>query len=325
MSFDRVLAVVSIVFGLAGTGIALLWPTRRWVGWGFIVTAVAIAVLAGIWALARRSKISDHDEETGTRKQQDFVARRLEGFLEEGRQIKRRSRIISMSADSNFDREVEEFLRRNLSELDIKRYQEGGLPALEGIHKEVLAGQSRQQSEHHLFLEVDEGPWTTWHAQNPEQTYSEVLVMHAPSTSESDPAWLWVKADIRLRFDNRDALHRARADKLVLLIRREAPEKQAEEVVLQSQLETEGGKPPNVGFLFVEPRDKSQYHRFRSDHHLFDEWYNKLDANCFLRIKMVAAGQRPYCVDLDVDWEQALKNESPWEPGRVTIRKLNSC
>src|SRR5436309_7293544 len=60
MSVDRGLGVASLILGLAGTGIALLWPTHRWVGWAFLVGALSVAVLGGVWALARYQTIKEY-------------------------------------------------------------------------------------------------------------------------------------------------------------------------------------------------------------------------------------------------------------------------
>src|SRR5882672_842299 len=45
--------VASLVLGTAGTGIAILWPTHRAVGWAFLIAAGAIGIIAVVWALAR--------------------------------------------------------------------------------------------------------------------------------------------------------------------------------------------------------------------------------------------------------------------------------
>ncbi|MGZ8843374.1 MAG: hypothetical protein ACXW18_06905 [Pyrinomonadaceae bacterium] len=43
-----------MTIGLVGTGIVVLWPEKRWVGWVFIGLGLLIALLSIVWALAFR-------------------------------------------------------------------------------------------------------------------------------------------------------------------------------------------------------------------------------------------------------------------------------
>jgi hypothetical protein len=52
MSIDRTVGVGGVTIGLIGTGIVVLWPDKRWIGWVFIALGLLIAVLAIVWALA---------------------------------------------------------------------------------------------------------------------------------------------------------------------------------------------------------------------------------------------------------------------------------
>lgn len=53
MSIDRAVGVGGVSVGLIGTGIVVLWPDKRWLGWVFIAVGSGIGVLAVVWALAR--------------------------------------------------------------------------------------------------------------------------------------------------------------------------------------------------------------------------------------------------------------------------------
>jgi len=79
-------------------------------------------------------------------KTRDFIVRQLEQFLQEGREINKQPVITSRSADSNFRREVENFLERNLSESEVKRFQQGNVGTLKEIIKEVLGGSAESFS-----------------------------------------------------------------------------------------------------------------------------------------------------------------------------------
>lgn len=52
MSIDRTVGVGGVTIGLIGTGIVVLWPDKRWLGWVFIGLGLLIAVLSIVWALA---------------------------------------------------------------------------------------------------------------------------------------------------------------------------------------------------------------------------------------------------------------------------------
>jgi hypothetical protein len=53
ISIDRAVGVGGVSVSLIGTGIVVLWPDKRWLGWVFIGLGMFIAVLAMVWALAR--------------------------------------------------------------------------------------------------------------------------------------------------------------------------------------------------------------------------------------------------------------------------------
>lgn len=54
ISIDRSVGVGSLVIGLIGTGIVVLWPEKRWLGWVFLALAFLILLIAIVWALAVR-------------------------------------------------------------------------------------------------------------------------------------------------------------------------------------------------------------------------------------------------------------------------------
>jgi len=54
LSIDRTVGIGGVTIGLIGTGIVVLWPQKRWLGWAFIGLGVLIAVVAIVWALAVR-------------------------------------------------------------------------------------------------------------------------------------------------------------------------------------------------------------------------------------------------------------------------------
>jgi hypothetical protein len=62
-SIDRMLGVASLVLGLAGTGIAILWPTHRGVGWGFLIAAAVTALIAGVWVISRRYALKEYQSQ----------------------------------------------------------------------------------------------------------------------------------------------------------------------------------------------------------------------------------------------------------------------
>jgi hypothetical protein len=51
---------ISMILGLIGVGIQLLWPEKRWIGWIFIGLALVIAVGVALWALAQRLALQNH-------------------------------------------------------------------------------------------------------------------------------------------------------------------------------------------------------------------------------------------------------------------------
>lgn len=182
---------------------------------------------------------------------------------------------------------------------------------------DALKQEIRKANEHNLLLEVDQGPWLNFMAKD---TYSHVILV-LPSQSEMLP---WIKPEIRIRFSNTD-VHRTRVENVLIFLVRNAPKEPRYEIELPRRLQTEQGVDIDIDSIFVDARDKTVDYYLKADAVLENEWNGKFDEHSFLRIRMEAVGQRPYCVDLDVDWEQARKNEAPWEPGRVTIRKVDSC
>jgi hypothetical protein len=178
----------------------------------------------------------------------------------------------------------------------------------------------KSQLDHKVILEVIEEPWQGVALA---QRYNSVVLIQGTPDSDA-PSFSWLMPEVRIEFDNRD-VHRTRIESCVLAIRREIAGSEPEEIVLMSRLETEHGNVVNVESIFLDGREKSRIYFLKADHHLFEDWNDKFDSNTFLRIKMQSVGQREYCVDLNVDWEQAKKNEAPWAPGSITIRKVNSC
>lgn len=52
MLIDRTVAVGGVIVGLVGTGIVVLWPEKRWLGWVFIGLGLVIALISIVWTLA---------------------------------------------------------------------------------------------------------------------------------------------------------------------------------------------------------------------------------------------------------------------------------
>src|SRR5437899_38528 len=52
MSIDRTVGVGGVTIGLVGTGIVVLWPEKRWLGWVFIGLGLLIAFVSIAWTLA---------------------------------------------------------------------------------------------------------------------------------------------------------------------------------------------------------------------------------------------------------------------------------
>jgi hypothetical protein len=53
MSIDRAIGVGGVSIGLIGTGIVVLLPDKRWLGWVFIAVGSGIAALAVLYAIAK--------------------------------------------------------------------------------------------------------------------------------------------------------------------------------------------------------------------------------------------------------------------------------
>jgi hypothetical protein len=53
LSIDRAVGVGGVTVGLIGSGIVVLWPDKRWLGWVLIGLGLLIAAFAVVWALAR--------------------------------------------------------------------------------------------------------------------------------------------------------------------------------------------------------------------------------------------------------------------------------
>jgi len=53
-SLDRTIGVGGIVIGLVGSGIVVLWPNKRWLGWVLIAVGLIIGLVAiAVWVIAR--------------------------------------------------------------------------------------------------------------------------------------------------------------------------------------------------------------------------------------------------------------------------------
>jgi hypothetical protein len=52
LSIDRAVGVGGITVGLIGSGIVVVWPDKRWLGWIVIGLGLLIAAFAVVWALA---------------------------------------------------------------------------------------------------------------------------------------------------------------------------------------------------------------------------------------------------------------------------------
>jgi hypothetical protein len=52
LSLDRSVGIGGVAIGLVGSGIVLLWPEKRWLGWVFISMGLLVALVAIVWALA---------------------------------------------------------------------------------------------------------------------------------------------------------------------------------------------------------------------------------------------------------------------------------
>ncbi|HXI24045.1 MAG TPA: hypothetical protein VNG71_09220 [Pyrinomonadaceae bacterium] len=73
VSIDRAVAVGGVTIGLIGTGIVVLWPEKRWLGWVFIGLGLLIALLSIVWALAvwhARKEFEHEHEQSAVARQQ---------------------------------------------------------------------------------------------------------------------------------------------------------------------------------------------------------------------------------------------------------------
>ncbi len=63
VSVDRTIGIGGIVIGLIGTGIVILWPNKRWLGWAFIALGLLIALVAiAMWAVIRLRRPDPNEE-----------------------------------------------------------------------------------------------------------------------------------------------------------------------------------------------------------------------------------------------------------------------
>ena len=56
--FERQLTLLGLVVALAGVGITILWPSKRWVGWAFLGAGILVAVGDGAWSLTRDNSVT---------------------------------------------------------------------------------------------------------------------------------------------------------------------------------------------------------------------------------------------------------------------------
>jgi hypothetical protein len=124
-------------------------------------------------------------------------------------------------------------------------------------------------------------------------------------------AGLWV------RFDNRDDVVHRRVEGITVTLKRED-----KTILLGRKVIAPDGQSVDLqNYIHVPAGTVTEYYRLDCWADLDKSIKGELDARCFLRVEMEAIKQNPYCVDVTVDWEAALKTEK----ARVEVRRVGSC
>jgi hypothetical protein len=112
-----------------------------------------------------------------------------------------------------------------------------------------------------------------------------------------------LNADLRVRFDNRNALA-GRIQTVTVFLRREAKgETHQTEVAFSAIEETTRAEQGFVDLAI--PHGLTPYFRLDCQIELEKSWAKILDDHCFLRVITEAKQQPPYCIDLNVEWQTA--------------------
>jgi hypothetical protein len=185
--------------------------------------------------------------------------------------------------------------------------------------RDVLRSKVDELTKHGLLLDVDLEPHTSNTSQ---KVRSRLYVSYdALNTASVENEPYLIKGFLRIRFDNHVGVATG-VRSLTVCLRRETDQGAREARLTFEACEEQTRAKADLALQIIQAAQISPCYELDCEGELEKDWGKLLDENCFLRIKMEAAGQPPYCVDLNVDWQTARLTDSP---AFFTPRRAGEC
>jgi hypothetical protein len=190
-------------------------------------------------------------------------------------------------------------------------------------HNALVSEQSRKIREqssrilkltkHTLIFEVEECP------QCRVSLSHEAYTFDPPEGEPEEVDYYALNANVKIHFENNDTHQLMLKKRMEVSLLRKTGRGKEKIIPLQSQptliVMVEGGtERPKLEDLRFPPITKTQSYIFYFGMRVPTRYGKRLNHNCFIRITMEAMRQPPYSVDLDVNWEEALKGGSSMTP-----------
>jgi len=134
---------------------------------------------------------------------------------------------------------------------------------------------------------------------------------------------LFFASKLRMRFDNQDT-SLAAIRRVTVFLRREGDAGEVRESQLSAALIRDVATRARLDLdsFQIQPVAITPYYELDCDAELEKSWARLLDDHCFVRVKVEAVRQPPYCIDLNVDWETARLTNSV---ASVSLRRNGLC
>lgn len=296
----------------------LLLPRWYWIIIGFLVITV-ITILEGSYR-AHRRKVTELDAA--------YISK-IQGLMR--KYIRRRKRVNRKFMAERFT------LRQYAKELTDanveKRSLEDKIVTLQGeftkleSQRDTLTAQLEEQNKYKIFLEVDT-ELNSIDSDPFESRQSAVTIiedededmLHGTNQTITTHSY-FIKADFRIRFENKDPNKLVVYTVKVKLMRKTSRGKEKEirlsRRILETQPDDRFGRV-ELDNLTVEGRTRTDFYWLHCEYEMLSRYGVRLNQNCFFRVTMEAMDQLPFDKDFDVDWEAASKRETPFIPRTST-------